>query len=128
MRVVVDSQGRSPSCIRGVRTARPGPVAVGGAMRWTGDRLDSRGTDEERRRDKRIVATIDALVDHLAVMRGAAMTRASPKRFATRYAEIVYRFFYGTALGLGVVLSGRRRGRSEDRHGIERRAGAADDP
>jgi predicted unusual protein kinase regulating ubiquinone biosynthesis (AarF/ABC1/UbiB family) len=44
-------------------------------MRWTGDRLDSRGTDEERRRrrGKRIVATIDALVDQLAVMRGAAM-------------------------------------------------------
>jgi predicted unusual protein kinase regulating ubiquinone biosynthesis (AarF/ABC1/UbiB family) len=42
-------------------------------MRWTGDRLDSRGTDEERRRGKRIVATIDALVDQLGVMRGAAM-------------------------------------------------------
>ena len=44
-------------------------------MRWTGDQLDSRGTDEERRqrRGKRIVATIDALVDQLAVIRGAAM-------------------------------------------------------
>jgi hypothetical protein len=30
------------------------------------------------------------------------MTRASPTRFATRYAEIVYRFFYGTALGLAL--------------------------
>jgi predicted unusual protein kinase regulating ubiquinone biosynthesis (AarF/ABC1/UbiB family) len=50
-------------------------VAVGGAMRWTGDRLDTRGTDEERRRRRgdRIVATIDSLVDQLATMRGAAM-------------------------------------------------------
>jgi predicted unusual protein kinase regulating ubiquinone biosynthesis (AarF/ABC1/UbiB family) len=57
------------------RTARLGRVAVGGAARWTGDRLDSRGTPEEqqRRRGDRIVATIDALVDQLAVMRGAAM-------------------------------------------------------
>jgi predicted unusual protein kinase regulating ubiquinone biosynthesis (AarF/ABC1/UbiB family) len=44
-------------------------------MRWTGNRLDTRGTAEEqrRRRGDRIVATIDALVDQLAAMRGAAM-------------------------------------------------------
>ena len=44
-------------------------------MRWTGDRLDTRGTADERRRRRgdRIVATIDALVDQLAAMRGAAM-------------------------------------------------------
>jgi predicted unusual protein kinase regulating ubiquinone biosynthesis (AarF/ABC1/UbiB family) len=50
-------------------------VAVGGAVRWTSDRLDTRGTADERqrRRGDRLVATIDALVDQLAVMRGAAM-------------------------------------------------------
>lgn len=50
-------------------------MAAGGAVRWAGGRLDSRGTDEEqrRRRGDRMVATIDALVDQLAVMRGAAM-------------------------------------------------------
>ena len=44
-------------------------------MRWAGDRLDGRGTEEERRRRRgdRIVSTVDALVDQLAVMRGAAM-------------------------------------------------------
>jgi predicted unusual protein kinase regulating ubiquinone biosynthesis (AarF/ABC1/UbiB family) len=44
-------------------------------MNWAGDRLDSRGSAEEqrRRRGDRIVATVDALVDQLAVMRGAAM-------------------------------------------------------
>jgi predicted unusual protein kinase regulating ubiquinone biosynthesis (AarF/ABC1/UbiB family) len=44
-------------------------------MRWAGDRLDGRGSLEEqrRRRGDRIVATVDALVDQLAVMRGAAM-------------------------------------------------------
>ena len=44
-------------------------------MNWAGDRLDSRGSPEEqrRRRGDRIVATVDALVDQLAVMRGAAM-------------------------------------------------------
>lgn len=44
-------------------------------MRWAGDRLDSRGSREEqrRRRGDRVVATIDSLVDQLAVMRGAAM-------------------------------------------------------
>ncbi len=44
-------------------------------MRWAGGRLDNRGTAEEqqRRRGDRIVATIDSLVDQLAVMRGAAM-------------------------------------------------------
>ena len=66
---------RSPSHGRAARTARLGRVAVGGAVRWTGDRLDTRGTPDERqrRRGDRIVATIDALVDQLAVMRGAAM-------------------------------------------------------
>ena len=70
-----DREGPLPSRNRGVRTARLGRVAVGAAMRWTGDRLDSRGSAEEqrRRRGERIVATIDALVDQLAVMRGAAM-------------------------------------------------------
>ena len=49
-----------------------GRVAAGGAARWAGDRLDSRGTEEERqrRRGDRVVATIDSLVDQLAVMRG----------------------------------------------------------
>ncbi len=44
-------------------------------MRWTGDQLDSRGTADERRRRRgeRVLATVDALVDQLAVMRGAAM-------------------------------------------------------
>jgi predicted unusual protein kinase regulating ubiquinone biosynthesis (AarF/ABC1/UbiB family) len=58
-----------------VRTARLGRVAVGAAVRWSGDRLDSRGSAEDQRlrRGQRIVATIDALVDQLAVMRGAAM-------------------------------------------------------
>ncbi len=70
-----DGRGRSPSRGRAARTARLGRVAVGGAARWTGDRLDVRGTPDERarRRGDRIVATIDALVDQLAVMRGAAM-------------------------------------------------------
>src|ERR1700744_1206629 len=70
-----DRLGRSPSRGRAARTARLGRVAVGGAARWTGDRLDLRGTAGERarRRGDRIVATIDALVDQLAVMRGAAM-------------------------------------------------------
>ena len=44
-------------------------------MRWAGDRIDSRGTPEQqrRRRGDRVVATIDSLIDQLAVMRGAAM-------------------------------------------------------
>ena len=67
--------GRAPSSGRGVRSARLGRVAVGGAMRWAGDRLDVRGTpeDQKRRRGDRFVATVDALVDQLAAMRGAAM-------------------------------------------------------
>jgi predicted unusual protein kinase regulating ubiquinone biosynthesis (AarF/ABC1/UbiB family) len=71
----VPSTGRGPTRGRVARTARIGRVAVGGAGRWAGDRLDTRGTDEERRRRRgdRVVATIDALVDQLAVMRGAAM-------------------------------------------------------
>jgi predicted unusual protein kinase regulating ubiquinone biosynthesis (AarF/ABC1/UbiB family) len=68
-------EGRPPTRGRIARTARLGRVAVGGAGRWAGDRIDARGTDEDqrRRRGDRIVATIDALVDQLAVMRGAAM-------------------------------------------------------
>src|SRR6201996_7800180 len=70
-----DSRRRALSRGRVARTARLGRVAVGGAARWTGDRLDTRGTPDERarRRGNRLVATIDALVDQLAVMRGAAM-------------------------------------------------------
>lgn len=70
-----DRKGPPPSRNRGVRTARLGRVAVGAAARWTGDRLDSRGTseDQDRRRAERIVATVDALVSQLATMRGAAM-------------------------------------------------------
>ncbi len=50
-------------------------MAVGGAVRWAGDRIDARGSEAERRRRRgdRIVSTVDALVDQLAVMRGAAM-------------------------------------------------------
>ena len=72
---VADREGRPPSRNRGARTARLGRVAVGGAVRWAGDRLDARGTEDERRRRRgdRIVSTVDALVDQLAVMRGAAM-------------------------------------------------------
>ncbi|GAC1435855.1 MAG: AarF/ABC1/UbiB kinase family protein [Solirubrobacteraceae bacterium] len=68
-------KGRTPTRNRGARTARLGRVAVGGAVRLAGDRLDSRGTADERRRRRgeRIVATLDSLVDQLAVMRGAAM-------------------------------------------------------
>jgi hypothetical protein len=74
-RVMSADRARPPTHNRGARTARLGRVAVGGAIRLAGDRLDSRGTVEEqrRRRGERIVATIDALVDQLAVMRGAAM-------------------------------------------------------
>ena len=66
---------RPPSRTRTTRTARLGRVAVGGAARWVGDRLDARGTEEDRRRRRgdRIVATVDALVDQLALLRGAAM-------------------------------------------------------
>jgi predicted unusual protein kinase regulating ubiquinone biosynthesis (AarF/ABC1/UbiB family) len=51
-------------------------VAAGGAVRWAGGRLDGRRADpdeRDRRRGERLVATIDALVDQLSVMRGAAM-------------------------------------------------------
>ena len=66
---------RPPIRSRTARTARLGRVAVGGAARWAGDRLDAFGSAEDRRRRRgdRVVATIDALVDQLAVMRGAAM-------------------------------------------------------
>jgi predicted unusual protein kinase regulating ubiquinone biosynthesis (AarF/ABC1/UbiB family) len=64
-----------PARGRSARTARLGKVVAGGAVRWAGDRLDGRGTESEqaRRRGDRMVATVDALVDQLAVMRGAAM-------------------------------------------------------
>ena len=44
-------------------------------MRLAGDRLDGRGSAEEQRqrRGDRVVATIDALVNQLSAMRGAAM-------------------------------------------------------
>ncbi len=74
-RPTTPATGRAPTRGRVARTARLGRVAVGGAGRWAGQRLDTRGTDDERRRRRgdRVVATIDALVDQLAVMRGAAM-------------------------------------------------------
>ena len=70
-----DGDARRPTRGRGARSARLGRVAAGGAVRWAGDRLDRRGTedDQRRRRGDRIVATIDSLIDQLAVMRGAAM-------------------------------------------------------
>ena len=44
-------------------------------MRLAGDRLDGRGSAEERRlhRGERLVASIDVLIDQLSTMRGAAM-------------------------------------------------------
>ena len=72
---MTDDDRRGPTQGRSARTARLGKVAAGGAVRWAGDRLDARGSQEERdrRRGDRMVATIDALVDQLAAMRGAAM-------------------------------------------------------
>ncbi|MEO8967885.1 MAG: AarF/ABC1/UbiB kinase family protein [Solirubrobacteraceae bacterium] len=72
---VPPERAAAPTRGRGARTTRLGRVAVGGAARWAGNRFDTRGTPEEqrRRRGDRIVATVDALVDQLAVMRGAAM-------------------------------------------------------
>jgi predicted unusual protein kinase regulating ubiquinone biosynthesis (AarF/ABC1/UbiB family) len=72
---VSDQGSNGPVRGRTARTARIGKVAAGAAARWAGDRLDSRGTEDEqrRRRGDRVVATIDALVDQLSVMRGAAM-------------------------------------------------------
>jgi predicted unusual protein kinase regulating ubiquinone biosynthesis (AarF/ABC1/UbiB family) len=69
------SGAKGPTRGRVARTAALGRVAAGGAVRWAGDRLDSRGDEAERqrRRGDRMVATIDSLVDQLAVMRGAAM-------------------------------------------------------
>src|SRR5277367_3668991 len=66
---VAQRQGRTPAHGRGARTARLGRVAAGGAARWAGDRLDARGTEEaqRRRRGERVVRTVDALVDQLAV-------------------------------------------------------------
>jgi predicted unusual protein kinase regulating ubiquinone biosynthesis (AarF/ABC1/UbiB family) len=70
-----DRQQRNPTTGRSARTLRLGRVAAGGAVRWVGDRVDGRGSeqDQRRRRGDRLVATIDSLVDQLATMRGAAM-------------------------------------------------------
>jgi predicted unusual protein kinase regulating ubiquinone biosynthesis (AarF/ABC1/UbiB family) len=72
---MADQRAKRPTSGRVARTARLGRVAAGGAARWAGDRLDVRGSESEqkRRRGDRVVATIDSLVDQLAVMRGAAM-------------------------------------------------------
>ena len=44
-------------------------------MRWVSDRVDARGSteDRQRRRGDRVLATVDTLVDQLALLRGAAM-------------------------------------------------------
>jgi predicted unusual protein kinase regulating ubiquinone biosynthesis (AarF/ABC1/UbiB family) len=70
-----DREQKSPTRGRAARTLRLGRVAAGGAVRWAGDRVDGRGSEEDqrRRRGDRLVATIDSLVDQLATMRGAAM-------------------------------------------------------
>ncbi|MFI5122816.1 MAG: ABC1 kinase family protein [Vicinamibacteria bacterium] len=70
-----EPKAKEPTRGRVARTAKLGRVAAGGAARGAGDRLDARGSDSERqrRRGDRVVATIDSLVDQLAVMRGAAM-------------------------------------------------------
>jgi predicted unusual protein kinase regulating ubiquinone biosynthesis (AarF/ABC1/UbiB family) len=72
---MADRRQRGPTRGRGSRTLRLGQVAAGGAVRWASDRVDGRGSDEERRRRRgdRLVATIDSLVDQLQTMRGAAM-------------------------------------------------------
>jgi predicted unusual protein kinase regulating ubiquinone biosynthesis (AarF/ABC1/UbiB family) len=70
-----DRRQRNPTTGRSARTLRLGRVAAGGAVRWVGDRVDGRGSeqDQRRRRGDRLVTTIDSLVDQLATMRGAAM-------------------------------------------------------
>jgi predicted unusual protein kinase regulating ubiquinone biosynthesis (AarF/ABC1/UbiB family) len=72
---MADHEQRTPTRGRAARTLRLGRVAAGGAVRWAGDRVDGRGSEEDqrRRRGDRLVATIDSLVDQLATMRGAAM-------------------------------------------------------
>ncbi len=72
---MADREQRNPTRGRAARTLRLGRVAAGGAVRWAGDRVDGRGSDQDqrRRRGDRLVATIDSLVDQLATMRGAAM-------------------------------------------------------
>ena len=72
---MADRRQRGPTRGRGARTLRLGQVAAGGAVRWASDRVDGRGSEEDRRRRRgdRLVATIDALVDQLQTMRGAAM-------------------------------------------------------
>src|SRR3954469_3175645 len=68
-------EGRPPSSNRGTRTARLGRVAARGAMNWAGDRLDSRGTPEEKRPrpGDRVRTTGAAIVDTLAGKRWAGM-------------------------------------------------------
>jgi len=72
---MADREQRGPTRGRAARTLRLGRVAAGGAVRWAGDRVERRGSEEDqrRRRGDRLVATIDSLVDQLATMRGAAM-------------------------------------------------------
>ena len=62
------SRGRSPSRGRAARTVRLGRVAVGGAARWTGDRLDTRGTPDERARRRGAGAASRALAGRAAVV------------------------------------------------------------
>src|SRR6266516_1751019 len=72
---MTDRPQTNPTRGRGARTLRLGRVAAGGAVRWASDRVDGRGSEEDRRRRRgdRLVATIDSLVDQLQTMRGAAM-------------------------------------------------------
>lgn len=72
---MADRRASPPTRGRVARTARLGRVAAGGAARYAADRLDGRGSaeDQQRRRGDRVVASIDALVDQLSAMRGAAM-------------------------------------------------------
>lgn len=73
--MMADRRASRPTRGRVARTARLGRVAAGGAVRLAADRLDGRGSAEDqlRRRGDRVVASIDALVDQLSAMRGAAM-------------------------------------------------------
>src|SRR3954447_14373968 len=75
---MADRQQRNPTRGRAARTMRLGRVAAGGAVRWAGDRVDGRGTDEDqrRRRGDRLLATIDSLVYQLASMRVASKKAA----------------------------------------------------
>ena len=68
-----DSGGKGTDPGARARTARLGRVAVGGAGRWAGDRLDSAGTRRPQRRRGDRGRHDRSLVDQLSVMRGAAM-------------------------------------------------------